>query len=203
MHPPEQTHSCPNPWYANRIEHAHRSGGAARFLGCIYGIASSSSFFLPSFLSFFCYTHSYHFIHSLHQFSIPLLYTTCTHTVSSFSMASQEQNPRFYQDISSYKPRHANIAIDDYDQMTIPHSLPQRPRNFNTYGKDVNITLNTFNVVKTPGTIVHQYDLHFTGDAQDYTKRVLLKKIFHSKGVKQALGEPSNLWVWDGNKLAW
>ncbi|KAF1920317.1 ribonuclease H-like domain-containing protein [Ampelomyces quisqualis] len=87
--------------------------------------------------------------------------------------------------------------------ITIPSSLPQRPKNFNTFGKETVITLNTFNVVKTPDTVVHQYDLHFTGDAQDYTKRVLLKKIFNSKGVKQALGEPSNLWVWDGNKLAW
>ncbi|KAH7394184.1 Piwi domain-containing protein [Phaeosphaeria sp. MPI-PUGE-AT-0046c] len=86
---------------------------------------------------------------------------------------------------------------------SIPNSLPQRPKNFNSFGKECLITLNTFNVVKTPNTVVHQYDLHFTGDAKDYTKRVLLKKIFRSKAVKAALGEPANLWVWDGNKLAW
>jgi eukaryotic translation initiation factor 2C len=111
--------------------------------------------------------------------------------------------PQLYQDVSSYRPRHANIGIDYVGQLTLPKSLPQRPKNFNNFGKECGITLNTFNVVKTPNTIVHQYDLHFTGDATDYTKRVLLKKIFHSKGVKTALGEPINLWVWDGNKLAW
>jgi eukaryotic translation initiation factor 2C len=45
--------------------------------------------------------------------------------------------------------------------------------------------------------------LNYSGDAADYTKRVLLKKIWNSKGVKEALGEPANLWIWDGNKLAW
>ncbi|KAF2031818.1 Piwi-domain-containing protein [Setomelanomma holmii] len=89
--------------------------------------------------------------------------------------------------------------------MTIPHALPQRPKNFNTYGKEVSITLNTFNVAKVPNTVVYQYDINFTGDAQptDYTKRVLLKKIWGSRAVKAALGEPDSLWVWDGNKLAW
>jgi eukaryotic translation initiation factor 2C len=112
-------------------------------------------------------------------------------------------SPQFFQDIASYRPRHANIGIDIEYQFSVPAALPQRPKNFNTYGREVNIILNTFNVLKTPNTIVHQYDVHFTGDAKDYTKRVLLKKIFHSKGVKAALGEPANLWVWDGNKLAW
>ncbi|KAH9879905.1 hypothetical protein J1614_001929 [Plenodomus biglobosus] len=94
------------------------------------------------------------------------------------------------QDSGSYRPRHANIGID-HDQITIPHALPTRPKNFNSYGKECGITLNTFNLVKTPETIVYQYD------------RILLKKIWNSKGVKSALGEPENLWVWDGNKLAW
>jgi eukaryotic translation initiation factor 2C len=116
---------------------------------------------------------------------------------------TQNRPPQFYQDIASYRPRHANIGIDIDYQFTIPQSLPQRPKNFNTLGRECGITLNTFNLVKTPNTVVHQYDLHFSGDANDYTKRVLLKKIFHSKGVKAALGEPANLWVWDGNKLAW
>ncbi|KAI8939451.1 hypothetical protein NX059_003228 [Plenodomus lindquistii] len=109
---------------------------------------------------------------------------------------------RLMQDSSNYRPRHANIGID-YDQITLPSSLPTRPKVFNSYGKETSITLNTFNVVKAPDTIVHQYDLNYTGDAQDYTKRVLLKKIWNSKGVKAALGEPTNLWVWDGHKLAW
>jgi eukaryotic translation initiation factor 2C len=41
------------------------------------------------------------------------------------------------------------------------------------------------------------------GSNTDATKRVLVKKIWHSKAVKTALGEPENLWIYDGNKLAW
>lgn len=111
----------------------------------------------------------------------------------------------FYQDVSSYRPRHANIGIDIDYQITIPNSLPQRPKIFNSQGSACQVTLNTFNVLKSPNTIVHQYDVLFSGDASpsDYTKRVLLKKIWHSKAVKSALGEPANLWIWDTNKLAW
>ncbi|KAI4955490.1 hypothetical protein J4E91_001351 [Alternaria rosae] len=87
--------------------------------------------------------------------------------------------------------------------LTIPGSLPQRPKNFNQFGKAANIVLNTFNVIKSPNTVVHQYDLNYSGDALDYTKRVLLKKIWNSPTVKSELGEPANLWVWDTNKLAW
>ncbi|CAN9089423.1 unnamed protein product [Alternaria alternata] len=87
--------------------------------------------------------------------------------------------------------------------ITIPGSLPQRPKNFNQFGKAANIMLNTFNVIKAPNTVVHQYDLNYSGDALDYSKRVLLKKIWNSRGVKSELGEPNNLWVWDTNKLAW
>ncbi|CAO2656388.1 Nn.00g051910.m01.CDS01 [Neocucurbitaria sp. VM-36] len=87
--------------------------------------------------------------------------------------------------------------------ITIPSALPQRPKNFNSFGKECGLTLNTYNVVKSPNTVVHQYDLNYSGDAQDYTKRVLLKKIWNSNTVKSALGEPANLWIWDGNKLGW
>ncbi|KAL5121167.1 Protein argonaute [Pleosporales sp. CAS-2024a] len=87
--------------------------------------------------------------------------------------------------------------------MDIPNSLPQRPKKFCSFGREVSITLNTFNVKQIPQVVAHQYDVAFTGDSKDYTKRVLLKKIFESKSVKTALGEPKNLWIYDGNKLAW
>ena len=100
--------------------------------------------------------------------------------------------------------------------------MPARPRNFNSYGKECGITLNTFNVVKQPDGLAYQYDvslptfsvlfnlnfakshqLHYAGDALDYTKRVLLKKIWNSRAVTDALGQPDQRWIWDGNKLAW
>ena len=118
-------------------------------------------------------------------------------------MYSQSDEPRLYQDVSLYRPRHANMIVDFDYQLAIPDNRVQRPKNFNSYGKECGITLNTFNVVQTPNTVVHQYDLGYTGDAKDYTKRALLKKIWNSNAVRAALGEPANRWVWDGNKLAW
>ncbi|KAF2871011.1 eukaryotic translation initiation factor 2C 2 [Massariosphaeria phaeospora] len=85
---------------------------------------------------------------------------------------------------------------------TIPDSLPARPAKLNTNGREIGLTLNTFNVIQAPNTIVHQYDVAW-GASTDQTKRVLVKKIWNSKAVKNALGEPDNLWVYDGNKLAW
>ncbi|KAL6707418.1 Protein argonaute [Coniothyrium glycines] len=87
--------------------------------------------------------------------------------------------------------------------ITLPKATVTRPSTFNNLGKECSITLNTFNVKMNYNTVVHQYDLAYTGDALDYTKRVLLKKIWASKAVKTALGEPGNRWITDGNKLAW
>ncbi|KAF2444106.1 eukaryotic translation initiation factor 2C 2 [Karstenula rhodostoma CBS 690.94] len=86
--------------------------------------------------------------------------------------------------------------------LEIPGELPRRPGKLNSVGKPVSVTLNTFNVDKFPTQLVYQYDVSW-GSGTDATKRVLVKKIWHSKAVKAALGEPENLWIYDGNKLAW
>ncbi|RMZ70216.1 eukaryotic translation initiation factor 2c [Pyrenophora seminiperda CCB06] len=104
----------------------------------------------------------------------------------------------------SSAPRNNNIIVSDNDpQMKIPCCLPQRPKLFNQHGRPATVIVNTFNVIKMPTSIVYQYDINYSGDAVDYSKRVLLKKIWNSRGVKSELGEPKNLWIWDGNKLAW
>lgn len=64
-----------------------------------------------------------------------------------------------FTDMSLYRPRHGNIGFNIGEQIEIPKALPHRPKNFNTYGKECAITLNTFNVIKTPNTVVHQYDV--------------------------------------------
>ncbi|KAF2641273.1 Piwi-domain-containing protein [Massarina eburnea CBS 473.64] len=84
----------------------------------------------------------------------------------------------------------------------VPETLPQRPIKFNTLGKEAPIVLNTFNVIQAPQHVVHQYDVHW-GKGTDETKRALIKKIWNSKAAKEQLGEPENLWIYDGNKLAW
>ncbi|KAF2263506.1 Piwi-domain-containing protein [Lojkania enalia] len=86
--------------------------------------------------------------------------------------------------------------------LQLPDSLPARPAQFNNLGKECTLTLNTFNVLQAPTTKVYQYDVGW-GSETDSSKRALVKKIWDSKAVKSALGEPENLWIYDGNKLAW
>ncbi|KAF2121980.1 Piwi domain-containing protein [Lophiotrema nucula] len=83
-----------------------------------------------------------------------------------------------------------------------PDALPHRPKVLNNLGKELMVKLNTFNVLSTPTKIVHQYDVAW-GAETDATKRAVIKKIWQSKAVKSAIGEPQNMWIYDGNKLAW
>ena len=116
---------------------------------------------------------------------------------------SSNNHTSMFQDIYSYRPRHANMIFNSHDsQHKLPDSLPQRPKTLNTYGKECTITLNTFNVLKQPNRVVYQYDVSYAGDGKDYTKRKLLEKLWTSKAVKEVLGE-KQYWVWDGHKLAW
>jgi hypothetical protein len=70
------------------------------------------------------------------------------------------QPPRFYQDTTLWHGRNDTIIFSNGDhQLATPDALPQRPANFNQYGKACNIILNTFNLEKIPQTLVHQYDV--------------------------------------------
>ncbi|OCK86160.1 Piwi-domain-containing protein [Lepidopterella palustris CBS 459.81] len=81
----------------------------------------------------------------------------------------------------------------------LPPTLPSRPQKFNSQGKEISVTLNTFNVLQLPTRPVFQYDVTIgKGDE----KRGLIKKIWESKTVKAQLGV-NNMWLYDGNKLAW
>jgi hypothetical protein len=73
--------------------------------------------------------------------------------------ASQGMDTRICQDISQF--RHFSVDTNCY-KYTIPASLPQRPAKFNNLGRECPLTLNTFNVLQSPSTIVHQYDVSST-----------------------------------------
>jgi eukaryotic translation initiation factor 2C len=108
----------------------------------------------------------------------------------------------FCQDIHEAR-RFRHFEIDtNANKISVPDSLPQRPAKFNNLGTEAVVTLNTFNVVQAPNRVVYQYDVTW-GKETDATKRILVKKIWNSKACKEALGEPDNLWIYDGNKLAW
>ncbi|OCL04728.1 Piwi-domain-containing protein [Glonium stellatum] len=81
----------------------------------------------------------------------------------------------------------------------LPPSLPPRPKKFNSLGKEISLTLNTFNVLALPTKPVWQYDVTVGSGTE---KRGLIKKIWASKAVQQELGA-DNMWLYDGNKLAW
>lgn len=44
-------------------------------------------------------------------------------------------------------------------KLDIPEGLPQRPARLNTHGREAVVALNTYNVINSPDTIVHQYDV--------------------------------------------
>jgi eukaryotic translation initiation factor 2C len=116
---------------------------------------------------------------------------------------SSNKHAQMFQDIYSYRPRHANMIFNSRDeQQALPASFPQRPKTLNSYGKECTITLNTFNVLKQPNRVVYQYDVSYAGDGKDYTKRRLLEKIWNSGAIKAELGK-NEYWIWDGHKLAW
>ena len=53
-----------------------------------------------------------------------------------------------------------NFNLDtNVHKLEIPSELPQRPAKFNRVGKEIKVTLNTFNVTKFPTQVVYQYDV--------------------------------------------
>lgn len=82
---------------------------------------------------------------------------TCILSLCFITMSvSRDKNTRICQDITQF--RHFSIDTNCY-KYAIPASLPQRPAKFNNLGRECPLTLNTFNVLQLPPTIVHQYDV--------------------------------------------
>jgi len=76
------------------------------------------------------------------------------------------------------------------------HAFQGRPAA-SKLGRDINIQLNAFPVTSLPTKPIYQYSV-MVGDNKQ--KRGLIKKVWHSKAVKEALGEG---WIFDGQSLAW
>ena len=78
--------------------------------------------------------------------------------------------------------------------------LPKRNGKFNTLGREVQVNLNTFDILSPPSKPVQQYDITIVRDVGTPT-RLIQMKVWKSKTLQQALGQGS--WLFDGNKLAW
>ncbi len=64
-------------------------------------------------------------------------------------------------------------------------------------GNAIKVGLNTFHVESLPGKPVYQFDVLIGSGTE---KRGLIKKLWASKSLKEALGQG---FIFDGNKLAW
>lgn len=79
--------------------------------------------------------------------------------------------------------------------------LPQRDGKFNALGREVNVGLNTFDVLSMPTKPVQQYDVTIVQKDRGAAARPIAAKVWRSKAVRNALGKGN--WLYDSNKLAW
>ncbi|KAB8071607.1 Piwi domain-containing protein [Aspergillus leporis] len=92
--------------------------------------------------------------------------------------------------------RHLRVRdADEVAKYSIPAETVPRP-GFNTTGKDIDVSLNAYPVVKFPNRTVYQYDVNI-GNGDE--KNIICKKVWNSEARKAILKQI----VYDGRKLAW
>ncbi|PLN80024.1 eukaryotic translation initiation factor 2c [Aspergillus taichungensis] len=92
--------------------------------------------------------------------------------------------------------RHVRIRdADELKKYAVPVDTVPRP-GFNTTGKEIEVLMNAFPIVKFPNKTVYQYDVHVGNGAE---KNVVIKKVWDSNARKSALKQI----IFDGSKLAW
>lgn len=84
-------------------------------------------------------------------------------------------------------------AARGYDKV---RNMPLRPAP-STIGQPIKVALNTFNVINFPSKPVYQYEV-MVGKGDE--KRGLIKAVWESRAVKQALGDD---FIFDGDRMAW
>ncbi|OTA96575.1 hypothetical protein M434DRAFT_8770 [Hypoxylon sp. CO27-5] len=72
---------------------------------------------------------------------------------------------------------------------------------YNTEGKAIKMQLNLFPVINWPDTEVYQYDISVSPNLRD--SHALVKKVWNTKTVTEALAKQGGMWLCDGHKLAW
>ncbi|KAI9823313.1 MAG: hypothetical protein M1832_002537 [Thelocarpon impressellum] len=97
-------------------------------------------------------------------------------------------------DISNFRTFNRDTNEVKYD---IPTELPLRPKQTVSVGKEVNLRINSYNILKYPERTVYQYDIQVGNGVE---KRGLIKKVWGSEAIRRVTG-PS--WIYDGNKIAW
>ncbi|KAK1145566.1 Protein argonaute [Aspergillus melleus] len=92
--------------------------------------------------------------------------------------------------------RHLRLrAADEQEKYSVPVETVLRP-GFNTTGKEIEVSMNAYPIVKFPNKNVYQYDVQVGSGAE---KNIVIKKVWDSNARKTALKQI----VFDGQKLAW
>ncbi|KAI9929068.1 hypothetical protein ASPWEDRAFT_128423 [Aspergillus wentii DTO 134E9] len=92
--------------------------------------------------------------------------------------------------------RHLRLRdADELVKYAIPSETVPRP-GFNTTGKEIEVNVNAFSILKFPSRTVHQYDVHIGNGVE---KNAVIKKVWASSARKAALKQI----IFDGSKLAW
>ncbi|TKX24540.1 Piwi domain-containing protein [Elsinoe australis] len=79
--------------------------------------------------------------------------------------------------------------------------IQKRPEKPSTLGKQIQVGVNTFNVVGVPTAAVYQYAV-LIGDGDEKKPKSLAMKLWHSQAIKKSLPSPVR-WIFDGARLAW
>jgi len=78
--------------------------------------------------------------------------------------------------------------------------IPPRPKELTKLGREIDILLNTFPVLKIPSKKIYQYDVHIGNGAE---RRGFMNLLWNCKEVSDWRAKHGKAWIWDGAALAW
>ncbi|KAI9877191.1 MAG: hypothetical protein M1830_004561 [Pleopsidium flavum] len=114
---------------------------------------------------------------------------------NAYNLGSESRIPSSSAKMEIQNFRHYNRDTNAV-KYVLPTELMKRP-GYNTSGKKILTSINSFPILKYPTVKVYQYDVLIGKGAE---KRGLIKAVWESKAVQSKLGGG---WIFDGNKLAW
>lgn len=116
------------------------------------------------------------------------------------SNVSKPKGPSLYVDefgVTRTLTMPANIVTVD-QKFDVPKGVPRK--KVNSLGRKIPVELNCFKatIKDIEQKLVYQYDVSFTPPVN---LRKVTEKLWNSKAVQKILKR--QMWVYDGNKLAW
>ncbi|QVM08605.1 hypothetical protein D8B26_003290 [Coccidioides posadasii str. Silveira] len=120
--------------------------------------------------------------------------------IMSNNMAAKDKGKKkaepTYDVYDQFNVRNWTFYETDPDKYFENITLVKRP-GFNTTGKEITVSVNSYPIIQFPNKTVYQYDVLIGNGAE---KRAVVDKVWNAKTRKDKLGK---FWIFDGNKLAW